>query len=78
VLEPRGDGAALARRAEDSEAGEELEEAASAGADGAVEGGRDGGGRGGDELEGAPAPRLSPRLPPPRFSLGPWRGCSWA
>jgi hypothetical protein len=75
VLEPRGDGAALARRAEDSEAGEELEEAASAGA---VEGGRDGGGRGGDELEGAPAPRLSPRLPPPRFSLGPWRGCSWA
>jgi hypothetical protein len=39
VLEPRGNDVALVRRAEDGEAGEELEEVAPAGADGAVEGG---------------------------------------
>jgi hypothetical protein len=55
ALEPRGDGAALARGAEDGEAGEELEEAAPARADRAVDGGRDGGGRGGDGPERAPA-----------------------
>jgi hypothetical protein len=55
ALEPRGDGAALARGAKDGEAGEELEQAAPARADGAVDGGHDGGGRGGDGPERAPA-----------------------
>ena len=40
-MEPSGDGAALGWGAEDGEVGEKLEEAAAAGAEGAVEGGGD-------------------------------------